>query len=92
MVHAAQAMEDQGPGAAVAAEVAVEATTVAAATHHGVAEGPPSTLLATAVLALGPKPSAVTTCGAFCFLTASPFFLIKLLTHFPPPPPSCANF
>lgn len=87
MVHAAQAMEDQGPGAAVAAEVAVEATTVAAATHHGVAEGPPSTLLATAVLALGPKPSAVTTCGAFCFLTASPFFFDKAVDSFSPTSP-----
>lgn len=54
-------MEDRGPGAAVAAGVAVAATTVAAATHRGVAEGLLSTLPATAVLAPGPKPPSVAT-------------------------------
>lgn len=48
-------MEDQGQGAAVAAGVAAAATTVAEATPHAAAEDPPSTPLAIAVPALGPK-------------------------------------
>lgn len=56
MVLAVQAMEDQGQEAAVAAGVAAAATTAAVATPHGAAEDPRSTLLAIAVLALGPKP------------------------------------
>lgn len=58
MVHAVQVTEDQGPGAAVAAEVAVAAMSVAVAIRHAVAEAPHSTPPGTAALALVPKPSS----------------------------------
>lgn len=66
MVLAVQAMEDQGQEAAVAAGVVAAATTAAVATPHGAAEDPRSTLLAIAVLALGPKPLQ-------CHLSGEPF-------------------
>lgn len=88
MVHAVRVMEDRGPGAAVAAEVAVAATSVAAATHHAVAEAPRSTPPGTAALALAPKPSPNCCCGALGLSFPSPVFgeAVQSVDFYAPPP------
>lgn len=82
MAHAVPAMEDQGPGVAVAAGVAVVATSAAAASHRAVAETLLSIPPGTAAPALAPKPSAHCCYVVLWVCDSLPLFLVKLLSCF----------